>query len=221
MIAECSHCRLHSAYPVPTKEDLDRAYRGVPHHVNVEPDSFFGKIWRAFRDSGRLRLLRRYMDSGTVVDVGTGAGLFLKAARARGEWNLIGTDLSEVNVANLRKQFDVRKGTLDDVGLEEGSVNAIWASHVIEHMIDPFEFLSTARAFLKPGGYIFIFVPSETSIRARTGTSNWHLVNPPGHLWGFRPSTLRPILQRAGFDIRSIRNSLMINELICIARKPL
>lgn len=225
LIASCRSCGLHSAWPMPTDDDLRRAYADVPHSANVKSDTFLGKQWRDYRDRGRMNVLRRVSpggNSGTVVDVGTGEGMFMRAARAAGgNWKLIGTDYSDVNVSRLKADgFDARSGTLDGVGIEPGSVDVVWASHVIEHMIDPVAFLQTVWRYLKPGGALVVFIPSQTTLRARLGTSTWHQVNPPGHLWGFRPETFRPIIERSGFRIETLRNSLLICEMLCVARKP-
>lgn len=221
LIAECEACGLHSAYPLPTDEQLRRTYARMPHSAQVSSDSLIGKLWRSYRDSGRVRLLRSVARSGTVVDVGTGAGLFLRRAQEEGAWNLIGTDYSEVNVEELRADgIDARMGTLEGAGIEPGSVDVIWAAHVIEHMVDPPGFMETVRRYLKPGGALVAFVPSETSLRTRLGTSDWHLVNPPGHLWGFRPSTFRPIVERSGLQIERLSDSLLVCELVCVARNP-
>lgn len=220
LIASCHVCGLHSAYPMPTDDDLRRAYAQVLHTANVKADTALGKQWRDYRDRGRMNVLRSVAPSGTIVDVGTGEGMFMRAARAAGNWMLVGTDYSEVNVERLRADgFDARLGTLEGVGIEPGSVDVVWASHVIEHMIDPVAFLQTVWRYLKPGGALVVFIPSQTTMRARTGTSSWHHVNPPGHLWSFRPETFRPVVERSGFAITTLRNSLVICEMICVARK--
>lgn len=220
LIAECAVCGLHSAHPMPTDEDLRRAYARVAHAPNLKRTSLLGKLWRDYRDRSRMNVLRGIISSGTVVDVGTGEGMFMRAARAAGDWHLIGTDYSEVNVERLQADgFDARLGTLDGVGIEPGSVDVVWASHVVEHMIDPVRFFETVHRYLKPGGALVVFIPSRTTLRARLGTSSWHQVNPPGHLWGFRPETFRPVVERGGFTVERLRNSLLICEMLCVARK--
>ena len=220
LIAQCTVCSLHSAFPMPTDDDLRRTYARRPHVANIASGSFLGNIIRSYRDTKKINMLKQLAPSGTVVDVGTGTGLFLRLARKAGDWDLIGTDYSKVNVAKLQADgFDARFGTLDGIGIEPESVDVIWASHVIEHMIDPPAFLATVQRYLKPGGVLVVFVPSETSLRSRLGTSNWHIVNPPGHLWGFRPTTFRPIVERSGLKVEKLRNSSLVCELICVARK--
>ena len=221
LIASCARCGLDSAWPRPTEEDLKRAYQNVPHVVRSEGG--VASIWRNYRDGARLRLLKRVApEGGTILDVGTGAGLLLKAARGVRQWQLIGTDYSVHNVEALQADtFDARVGMIDDVGLEPESVDVVWASHVMEHMRDPVEFLDSVRRVLKPDGRLVAITPSSKTLRARTGTSTWHLVNPPGHLWGFNPENFRSIIEQNNFRVERLFQSVPVCEMIAIARpKP-
>lgn len=221
LIARCTVCGLNSAWPRPGDPELRAAYARVRHKPIVKGTSPIGAAWRSYRDRSRVRLLERVAPrsrGGLVVDVGCGEGMFMRAV-GNADWRLIGTDYSEVNVEGLLADgFDARVGMLEDVGLEEGSVDVIWASHVIEHMNDPVRFLQSARRYLKPEGALVAILPSSTTLRARTGTSTWHLVNPPGHLWGFSPRTFRALLERNGFVVERLYNSIPVCEMTCVAR---
>lgn len=218
LIATCTSCALSSAWPRPSEDDLKRAYENVPHIVRREGG--VASIWRSYRDGARLRLLKSVApEGGTILDVGTGAGLLLKVARGERGWKLIGTDYSVHNVEALQAEgFDARVGMIDDVGLGPGSVDVVWASHVMEHMRDPVEFLESVRRVLKPGGRLVAITPSSKTLRARTGTSNWHLVNPPGHLWGFNPGNFRSIIEQNDFSVERLFQSIPVCEMIAIAR---
>lgn len=218
LIARCLSCELNSAWPRPTEQDLKEAYANEPHIVRRE--SGLASLWRSYRDGARLRLLKSVAGEGaTILDVGTGAGLLLRAARGKNRWELIGTDYSERNVEALKAEgFDARVGMIDDVGLEPGSVDVVWASHVIEHMRDPVGFLESVRSVLKPGGRLVAILPSSRTLRARTSTSNWHLVNPPGHLWGFSPETFGAMLTRNDFLVERLFQSIPVCEMLSVSR---
>ena len=218
LIARCSECGLTSAWPRPSEQDLKEAYADVPHVVRRE-SGLAASLWRSYRDGARLRLLKSVAPEGsTILDVGTGAGLILRVAKGVRGWTLIGTDYSERNVEELRNLgFDARVGMIDDVGLQPKSIDVVWASHVIEHMRDPVGFLESVRSVLKPGGKLVAILPSSRTMRARTATSTWHLVNPPGHLWGFSPATFRSLLTRNGFRIERLFQSIPVCEMLAIA----
>ena len=130
------------------------------------------------------------------------------------------TEYSNEAIGRLRADgFDARQGNLADAGLPDESVDLVWVSHVIEHLPDPPVFLATVRRLLKPGGHVVALLPSLASMRARVGLSDWHLVNPPGHLWSFKPKTLAMVLERNGFEVVYSREIHVICEMVLVARK--
>ncbi len=217
-IAECRSCGLKSSNPIPSDEELRAWYANQPHTVRAS-ESFIRGRWRISRNKQFIRAIQRFKPMGTLVDVGAGNGIFLRMAREFGNWDLIGTDYSEVNVEHLREQdFDARVGSLDDIGIEGQSIDVLWASHLVEHLAQPQAFFRQVQRYLRPGGIFVSLVPSETSLRARLGKSHWHYVNPPGHLWGYQPETYSKVLTNAGFDVVSIQDHHLVCELMCIAR---
>lgn len=222
-IARCPTCDLTTAWPMPSDQELRTFYASLQHGVRTDRPLLRLplRLWRAKRDADLRRLLRSTAPGkdATILDVGTGSGRLLRVARAAGYRNLIGTDFSQVNVETLRKDgFDAREGSFDDVGLADGSIDVVWASHVVEHMRDPVAFLDAVGRLLSPEGRLVVHLPSSTSLRARTGTSTWHHVNPPGHLWGFSPRSFRSLLERNGYTVDRLGNSLTVCELIAVAR---
>jgi SAM-dependent methyltransferase len=145
----------------------------------------------------------------------------LAIAREDG-WSVVGIDYSRENTARLRASgFDVRVATdLPSSGVNAGSVDCLVAKHVIEHVVDLERFLADCRTVLRPGGILAIKTPSRTSLRARLGLANWHLVNPPEHQWGFQPHCFRLLLESHGLEVRYLRNDSIVDELVCIAGVP-
>jgi SAM-dependent methyltransferase len=219
-IAACTSCGLRSSFPMPTREELRTWYRdgrGVPEDTREATGP--RAVWHRTHDRYMVNLVEKFAPNGVLVDVGAGSGRFVRAARELGRWTIIATELAESSVDTLRREgFDARLGNLDEVGIADASVDVVWASHVMEHLPDVEGFLASVRRVLKPGGHIAALVPSEESLRARLKLSSWHFVNPPGHVWAFRPSTLRMILQRNGFDVMLTREIHVVCEMACIAR---
>ncbi|MBC8144843.1 MAG: class I SAM-dependent methyltransferase [bacterium] len=219
-IAACATCGLRSSYPMPNREQLRQWYsdgRGVPPDANEVSGP--RAVWHRTHDRYMVNLLEKFAPSGLLVDVGAGSGRFVRAARELGRWSIIATELAEDSIASLRREgFDARLGNLDEVGIADHSVDVVWASHVMEHVPDVEAFLSSVRRVLKPSGHLAALLPSEGSLRARLKLSTWHLVNPPGHLWAFRPATFRKVLEGNGFDVKLTREIHVVCEMVCIAR---
>lgn len=116
--------------------------------------------------------------------------------------------------------------------LEPASFDVVTLFHVLEHLADPRRTLELCRALLRPGGWIFVAVPNDGPVglfaathgarpvlarflRRRLGETTYAESVPlPAlaleggaddelHLLHFEPSTLKAVLQRAGF--RNVR----------------
>ena len=123
---------------------------------------------------------------GDVLDVGAGAQpyrpLLPPGARYRA-----------IDAAAAREAFgydlpDTEYFEGDRWPVEDFSMNVVLATETLEHVPDPATFLSEARRVLRPGGRIVLTVPFA---------ARWHYV--PHDYWRFTPSSLRSMLEAAGF----------------------
>lgn len=55
--------------------------------------------------------------------------------------------------------LDIRIGAMETLGFPDGSFDAIWMRHSLEHSIAPLIVLSECHRVLKEGGYLFIALP--------------------------------------------------------------
>lgn len=80
---------------------------------------------------------------GKLLDVACGNGVFLAKMRDLG-WEVTGVEPDEQAVKVAREYYglDVYKGTLEEVGFQDNTFDAIILSHVIEHVPNP---ISTLR----------------------------------------------------------------------------
>ncbi|MFO0959486.1 MAG: methyltransferase domain-containing protein [Isosphaeraceae bacterium] len=72
--------------------------------------------------------------------------------------------------------------------VESGSVDVVLATETLEHVPEPVSFLAEAARCARPGGRIILTVPFA---------ARWHYI--PHDYWRFTPSSLRQMLEDAGF----------------------
>src|SRR5690349_13207665 len=156
---------------------------------------------------GRLAgIARRRPPPGRLLEVGSGYGLFLAAARDAG-YQVHGIELSRTGVGVAREELglDVLAGQLADAPVEPADVICFWDT--LEHVPDPLTFLREVRARLAPGGLIALSVPYISSVPARALGARWWTLKPEQHIWHFTGRTLAFLAARAGLVITDVIRS--------------
>jgi SAM-dependent methyltransferase len=206
-IIECQGCGLMRLAPLPAPEDLPRYY---PAHYWYAPDSSLAarlaERYRrlVLRDHVRFvsRALAECGESGPVLDVGCGGGLFLHLLRERG-FAAIGLDSSAeaAAVAWHTNGVPVLCGDLARAPLPPAACAGITMFHVLEHVYDPRAYLASARVLLKVNGRLIVQVPNAACWQFRLLGSRWNGVDAPRHLTDFRARDLEALLAATGFEV--------------------
>ena len=206
-IVECESCGLMRLAPLPAPEELARYY---PAHYWYAPDgSLAAGLEERYRrlvlgDHVRfaIRALAECGESGAVLDVGCGGGLFPRMLRER-DWPAMGLDSSPeaAAVAWHTNGVPTLCGDLAHAPLGAGACAGITMFHVLEHVYDPRAYLAAARVLLKPKGRLILQVPNAACWQFRLLGSRWNGVDAPRHLTNFRARDMEALLAAAGFEV--------------------
>ena len=195
-IARCERCRSLYNLRLPTQTALyDDHYSDsgmdVPDLVNRRSR----EIVTTFED---------FRKTGTLLDVGCGAGKMLKAAVDAG-WEAQGLEIASSAVEELRKQgFQVRESFVEEACYPDSAFDVIVANGVIEHVHHPGPFLVECFRILRPGGLFYVTTPNALGFSARLLGLRWTVVGPDDHVHLFSVSGLRTLLGSHGFRIEKI-----------------
>jgi SAM-dependent methyltransferase len=148
-----------------------------------------------------LQLLEEAGPPSRVLDVGSGQGDFLVAARRR--WpdaELAGLEASENGVRETRGKVpaaavhvcDLLAGDPPVAGLAGWATHAV-CSEVLEHVDDPVALMRNATAYLAGGCRVVVTVPG-----GRMSAFDRHI----GHRRHFTPRELADVLAAAGLEVR-------------------
>jgi SAM-dependent methyltransferase len=160
-----------------------------------------------------LDLIAGNQGEGRLLDVGTGCGFFLVAARKR-QWEVKGVEpsIQSVEVARRQDGLDVFTGTLQDYE-ENSKFDVITFINVLEHSALPWREIYRASELLRPGGLIYLRFPNGflhsriyrlAQVFALKQQVNKFLVF---HHYSFTPRYIRTLLDDHGFVRTTIRNS--------------
>jgi len=149
-----------------------------------------------------LEKIRAFKSPGRLLDVGCGPGVFLDRARTGG-WDGCGIELTEGNFRHAAEvlRLDVRQGTLEEAGLQEGSFDVVTLWDVIEHLPDPSRALQKICRLLKSDGLLCIETPNAGSVYRKILGKKWISFSEPSHIFAFDRKTLAALLRKAGYEV--------------------
>lgn len=139
------------------------------------------------------------VEKGTVLDIGSAAGVLLNMFKEKG-WNTFGVEPTVAFAQYSQEKYglNVEIGFFQESTLTGIEFDLITISHVLEHIVNPIEFLLIARKKLKDNGYLYVEVPNIQKPKLRVLYSSF-FASP--HLFLFSPQTLKMVLAKAGFKI--------------------
>jgi SAM-dependent methyltransferase len=191
--------------PQPDGDVLARAYDASYGPYRTSP-SLIERLGEPVAQREAKRLIGVADATSSLLDVGCGAGSFLRRLRRAG-WRgaMRGLEPDAAMAAHTADQVSVpvEVGTLDDVELEPGDLGTIVMRHVIEHVRDPRQDLERVARALAPGGTLYLATPDARALAASVFGRFWHGYDPPRHLFAFTSVGVRRLVEDAGFRIRA------------------
>jgi 2-polyprenyl-3-methyl-5-hydroxy-6-metoxy-1,4-benzoquinol methylase len=135
-----------------------------------------------------------------VHDSGCGFGGLVDVLRSRG-FDCSGTDLCAEAIKGGRtekKNRWIHDERTEDFLSRSPAQTIIVLSHVLEHVLDPLEYVRQLSGFLEPRGAVLVRCPNSQFYKSLklSITSNWY--GYPKHLHYFGPGSLARLLRAAG-----------------------
>lgn len=234
-LEKCSNpgCALLWLNPAPHPDDLPLLYEDYYTHGETDGSSillrFAGWSYRViagvllapfgvFLDRSRARrMFIQAREPGTLLDIGCGDGKFLSLMARRG-WRVAGVDFDAEAVSHARNTYglDVEVGTARSCVAKGAKYDIVTASHVIEHVAEPNQFLLQCRQLLRPGGRLILRTPNAESLGHRIYADAWRGLEPPRHLQIFTLSALCACARSAGLRVVSGFTTTAESEAILI-----
>ncbi|GEM_PF-6811529 len=219
-LVRCGNCNLvYIENPLNPSEAKD--YYEIENYTGYDgtastSDYVVGEYFRLKEANDRLDQISKVALTkvASILDVGCGAGFFVKVASQRGI-RAVGVDVSQKAVEYGKIQgLDLREADLlsfNDFANESFDVITFWASLI--NLYHPKETLQKAYKLLKANGLIVIEVGDIDSYQARIFKKKWRL-NFPYNNFHYSSSTLDDLLERTGFKTIRTDNHGFIESLV-------
>lgn len=200
-VRSCTHCGMSFLSPRPTEQSMMSLY---------QQDDYFSGSDQGYSDYSAQELalratFRRLLENlaargktgGDLLEIGCGYGYLLDEARTYFK-HRVGTDFSAGAVEQARISADeVYRGGVDAIN-EVEAFDCIIASHVIEHVYHPQDFIKGILKRLRPGGAVVIAAPDMGSLWRKLMGGRWPSFKLPEHILYFDNQTLPRLLEQCG-----------------------
>jgi hypothetical protein len=197
----CGRCGMLYAPTYFTNVQLERLYGSMPANMaEVSNDALSRTQFGYFRELRKVARLE-----GQFLEIGPDVGLFARYCISNGSFEHFWMFEPNVDAHDeLRNtlggnSFDISTELLDLSNVPDGQVTVAAMIHVLDHILEPVEFLRHLKAKLRPGSMLLIVTHDEQSTLAKVLRNRWpaYCLQHP-HL--FNRSSMRALLAAAGFD---------------------
>ena len=220
----CEDCGfIHVANP-PERNALNKFYRDKfytqdrkRNYITAQSEA---RDWWNTVYKDRLTKLEGLLGrTGRILDVGCGPGFFLKFAEEHG-WEVCGLEPSSsaVKFAQDKLKLNVMKLSLESYFEQNASeeFDVIYSHGVLEHVLDPINFLNRSKDLLTENGLIFSsvandFNPVQYSFLKRDPQKKPWWIIPPEHLNHFTSASIHRLFRNCGLKVKSRQSSFPID----------
>lgn len=212
-IARCSSCSLEFKIVAGPASTVRDAYGDTYSEGEGADEYLTGEATRAYfrRVIGGIGIKK-----GRLLDIGTGQGVFVEEAKKAG-YEAQGIDLCAALVAKAQARgLDVQYKAAEELDTSDGArFDVVTMMDLIEHVPEPLAVLATVRKLLKPNGELVVYTPNHRSAVVLMARALGRMgadfavreIFGSNHLTFFDDRTLRALLLKAGFPIRTMKLS--------------
>lgn len=201
---QCRSCGLIFLSPRLCDESLSLIYHlwyRYGYRLIFDNDQYIAQRLYEFKRYHLNTLKQVSPQTGRLLDVGCGNGLFLKVAREAG-WQGIGVEFDRHTAEDgiHRFQIDIRNGIFSSNIHFKEPFDVITMFDYLEHSTTPSVDLQLALDLLKPGGTLLIRVPNQAGWQSRLMGRHW-IALISNHLSYFSPTVITNFLNRLGAEV--------------------
>lgn len=170
---------------IPTREEFGYFKCAECHCLQLEevPDNlgdYYGEGYYSYQETDVMPMQNPITDMSPILDVGCGAGKFLKQLREAGYGNLQGCDPFLPNDIAYGEDIHIWRKSIHEM---DGSFDRIFMNDSFEHVTDPHEVMDSLYRLIQNDGIIRIAIPVYPNIAVDMFEENWYQLDAPRHIF--------------------------------------
>ncbi len=162
-LVSCNNCGFIFCDTESTVADFYDHYTQNLHYMSENLGTGASAKKEKNRYASVLFTLQKYQSNKTakIIDIGSAKGGFLSFLKTQGYKNLLAIDLLPEGVDFVRANgIGAEIGSAEKIPLENGSVNTVILSHVLEHIVDLQTVMTELCRVVADSGLVYAEVPS-------------------------------------------------------------
>ncbi len=194
---KCKKCSMVYVSPV-FKDKYLNEYYASNHTVQSETVQSDWDFYNSIYAKG-LDMAAPYYKSGSILDIGCSAGLFLDLAKTYG-FNTFGVELNKAESEIAKKKHKLFECEILDIDKEE-MFDLVTMWDVFEHIKDGERMLNDIALKLERGGAVFLQIPSSGSLAARVLQSKCNMFDGLEHVNLYNKQTIYKMAEKCGYEV--------------------
>lgn len=212
---KCSQCGLIYISPRPSFDEIVTLYEHDGVHISAE-SHISAEFSKRLYARHNLKIVTSFVKSGTLLEIGAGAGYFLDEARKIG-FNPYGIELNPIQANYIRAKLEIpcEESPLTTSVFEGKKFDVVYHCDVISHFFDPISEFRKINERMKKGSFL-VFETGNLGEVNQKYFKHFQRFQYPDHLFFFSADNLRDLLEKTGFEFLKIYRYSILPELMVI-----
>jgi SAM-dependent methyltransferase len=204
----CYTCGVIFRNPIMEELDFNSIYPSS-YEVYTQHNSK-KKIDRILFEYGFLKkykIFSKFLDKGSILDIGCSDGAFLNSLKKYKSWLLFGVEKNKKiprSNQNLNG-INLFYGDLLQANYKNDQFDIVTMWDVLEHLEEPIETLQEIWRILRKEGLLILKVPNSHSLDRKIFKKYWAGIDAPRHVYVFNKDNIGILLSKFDFDFLIVR----------------
>jgi SAM-dependent methyltransferase len=218
-LVQCTNCDLVYADQPPGADELAHAYHVADYDSSEEANDAAASYIRAIKPT-----LSALAQRQSVLEIGTGTGIFLECLSREGFTKLVGVEPSAaaITAAPENRRAWIREGIFEEKDFSPDSFDLICCFMTMEHVHDPDVVAKAAFRLLRPGGAFVTVTHDYRSLVNRLLGKRSPIIDIE-HMQLFSKHSVRQLLESVGYadvSVKAFANTYSLRYWLRLAPLP-